>query len=85
MAYCLSLSLTEAFAQDWARFKAFALDATHEDAGATAAHHRLGLDLGGYVRLFLEQPEGADWGPLPARWESMREREAPAKAFSVAC
>jgi hypothetical protein len=78
MAYGLALSLVETFAQEWTRFKAFVREANHADAGLAAAHDRLGLDLGECMRLFLEQAEGDDWAPRPARWESLRAEPADA-------
>ena len=68
MAYALALSITDAFAQDWPGFKAFVSQARRDDAGAGAARKVLGLDLGHYVRLFLEQPDDGDWSPQPQRW-----------------
>jgi hypothetical protein len=77
MAYALALAITQAFAQDWPRFKAFALAARADDAGAAAAHDQLGIDLGEYLRLFLEQADGTDWSPQPARWNFTPDSDVP--------
>jgi hypothetical protein len=80
MAYLLALSLTDAFAQDWPRFKAFVLHAHANDAGAAAAREWLDLDLGEYLRLFLERDDGAAWGPQAARWPEIPETGTSAEA-----
>jgi hypothetical protein len=73
MAYALALDLTQAFAGDWSRFKAFVLEASHADAGMAAARDRLDLDLGAYLGTLFGHPTGADWAPDPRRWKRHRQ------------
>jgi hypothetical protein len=77
MAYALALSITAAFAQDWSRFKAFVLNARHEDAAARASGEHLDIDLGEYLQQLLKQP-GGNWEPQPTAWADIAEAEAPA-------
>jgi hypothetical protein len=75
LSYDLARLMVAGMSEHWSHFEAFALDANGEDSGARAAADALGIDLGEYVRHFLERDDG-DWGPQPARWEQPPERGA---------
>jgi hypothetical protein len=73
LSYDLGRLMVAGMSEDWSRFEDFALAAHRDDGGARAAEHHLGIDLGEYVRHYLER-EPADWAPRPATWEGEPER-----------
>lgn len=75
LSYALGRILVDGLSDDWPAFKAFALEAEMADAGAESAARHLHVDLGEFVRHFLEATEGT-WGPMPARWPGSPERGA---------
>lgn len=52
----------------WPPFRAFALSASFEDAGAAAASEHLQLDLGESVVAIFEQASAEGWRPDPKKW-----------------
>jgi hypothetical protein len=75
LAYDLGRILVNGMSSEWAAFKRFAAAANLADGGDAAAREHLHLDLGEYVRLFLDAAP-ADWGPRPATWPQPPERGA---------
>lgn len=75
LSYDLGRLMVAGMSEHWPRFEAFALAATGEDAGARAAGEHLGIDLGEYVRHYLERDDG-DWAPRPETWQGEVERGA---------
>jgi hypothetical protein len=75
LSYDLGRLMVAGMSEDWSRFEAFALAAHGADSGASAAADRLGIDLGEYVRHYLERDEG-EWAPDPQRWDGAPERGA---------
>lgn len=73
LAYDLGRLIVNGLGSDWAGFKRFVLAANLADAGASAAHDQLDVDLGEFVRLFLGRQDG-QWGPDPATWDRPPER-----------
>lgn len=73
LAYDLGRLMVNGLSSDWEGFKRFARAANLRDAGASAAHDQLHLDLGEFVRHFPGQSEG-EWGPAPASWPGAPER-----------
>jgi hypothetical protein len=68
LAYDLGQILVEILAGHWNAFRAFALEASYEDAGASAALERLGIDLGESVASIFEQSSADGWRPDPEKW-----------------
>lgn len=75
LSYDLGRILVDGLSSDWSTFKAFVREATLKDSGAAAAAHHFEVDLGEFVRLFLQRPEGA-WAPQASTWEAEPERGA---------
>ncbi|MFY2763871.1 hypothetical protein [Arenimonas sp. MALMAid1274] len=73
LAYDLGRLMVNGLSSDWAAFKRFAQAAHLEDAGRSAAHAALDIDLGEFVRHFLRQT-GGEWGPVPSLWPAPPER-----------
>jgi len=69
LSYDLARIIVEQLAKDWETFKGFALAADRSDAGAHAAHERLGIDLGKYACALLEREPSPAWTPDSARWQ----------------
>lgn len=76
LSYDLARILVAHFAADWARFRAFALAAHLDDAGAAAAAQCLGVDLGAAVCALLAREPDVVWAPTPAAWHAAPERGA---------
>ena len=68
LSYDLAQTLVEILAGNWAQFRAFAVAATYDDAGASAASEHLQLDLGASVASIFEQSEVDGWHPDPEKW-----------------
>ena len=75
LAYDLGRILVNGMCGDWAGFKRFAAQAHAADGGDAAARECLDLDLGEFVRHFLQAAPG-DWGPRPGSWRREPERGA---------
>lgn len=73
LAYDLGRLIVNGLSSDWEGFKRFAHAADLRDAGAAAAREQLGLDLGDFVRHFLDHDDGT-WGPEPDTWPQAPER-----------
>jgi len=73
LSYDLGRLLVAGMSEDWGRFEAFALAAMVDDAGAAAAAEHLEIDLGEFVRHFLERDDG-EWAPDPKHWAISPER-----------
>jgi hypothetical protein len=73
LSYDLAQVLIEILAADWPRFRAFALAAHYEDAGAAAAHEHLEIDLGESVASLFEKDLTQGWHPDPRKWEQAVE------------
>jgi hypothetical protein len=73
LSYDLGRILVTALSTDWSAFKRFAAAAKGADGGAAAAHDVLNVDLGEFVRQFLQREDGT-WGPDPRRWQQAPER-----------
>lgn len=69
LSYDLARIIVEQLARDWPTFTQFVLNARHDDAGATAAHEHLRLDLGELVTTLLERDTPKSWSPDPEKWE----------------
>ena len=68
LSYDLAQILVEILAGRWPQFRAFALAASYEDAGAAAASEHLQLDLGESVAAIFEQASSDGWRPDPGKW-----------------
>jgi hypothetical protein len=68
LSYDLAQTLVQILAGNWARFRAFAVAAGYDDAGASAANEHLQLDLGASVAAIFEQEHAGGWGPDPKKW-----------------
>jgi len=68
LSYELARLIVQQMAKDWPAFTRFVLAARREDAGAASSHEHFSLDLGEYVRVFLEQPVSNAWSPSPDAW-----------------
>jgi hypothetical protein len=68
LSYDLAQTLVEILAGNWAQFQAFAVAATYDDAGASAANEHLQLDLGASVAAIFEQSQADGWHPDPEKW-----------------
>lgn len=75
LSYDLGRVLVTGLASDWPRFEPFARDASLTDAGAASASRHLGIDLGEFVRHYLQREQG-DWAPDPSCWQQAPERGA---------
>lgn len=75
LSYDLARLMVAGMSEEWSRFESFALQAHGGDAGASAAETHLGIDLGEFVRHYLERDEGA-WQPQPGSWTQPPERGA---------
>lgn len=75
LSYDLGRLMVAGMSEDWSCFEAFALAAHGEDSGARAAAEHLHIDLGEYVRHYLERDEG-EWAPRPEIWDGAPERGA---------
>ncbi len=73
LSYDLGRLMVAGMSEDWSRFENFALAANRNDSGARAAETCLGIDLGEYVRHYLEREDG-EWAPRPEVWEGAPER-----------
>ena len=76
LSYDLARILTEQFAPDWERFKAFVNTASLHDAGNLAAMKEIGADLGNTVCALFGFEHSTDWSPNPVLWENKPERGA---------
>lgn len=74
LSYDLGRVLVDGLSHDWDGFKRFAAAAHAGDAGAAAARTHLHVDLGEFVRGFLDGDPAAAWGPDPSRWVQAPER-----------
>lgn len=74
LSYDLARIIVEHMAKDWESFKRFVLAAGAADAGATAAHDHLGIDLGELVCALLERVPSNAWAPDPEAWMDEPER-----------
>jgi hypothetical protein len=74
LSYDLGRVMVEHLSGDWARFRAFVLDARSEDAGAASSRKHLDIELGVMVAAMLEKDEGTDWAPDPQRWKHTETR-----------
>lgn len=68
LSYELAWLMVKAFAEDYERFRAFASEASWEDAGRAAAERHLGGGLGQYFCAVLGD---GDWEPRPERWHGI--------------
>jgi hypothetical protein len=76
LSYDLGRILVDGLSKDdWGAFKHFVRDAQLADAGSAAAAQHLHLDLGEFMRLFLQRDDGV-WAPSPATWPNAPERGA---------
>jgi len=75
LSYDLGRLMVAGMSEHWPRFEAFVLAADGADAGANAAHQHIDIDLGEYVRHYLEREDG-DWAPRPDSWQAAPERGA---------
>ena len=75
LSYDLGRLMVAGMSEDWRRFEDFVLEAHRDDGGARAAERHLGIDLGEYLRHYLER-EPADWAPRPESWQGEPERGA---------
>jgi hypothetical protein len=73
LSYDLAQVLVEIFAGGWTQFRAFAQEATYEDAGEAAAHTHLGLDLGASIAAMFDRTRSDGWGPDPEKWHGRIE------------
>lgn len=72
LSYELARILVEHFGKDWDRFSKFVHSVARDDAGRTAAHEALELDLGDCVCALLDLPDTKTWSPNPEVWYSER-------------
>lgn len=70
LSYDLGRVLVDALSKDWAMYKCFVLNANWHDGGLAAATEYLGIDLGEFVRMFLDQDVSCAWGPDQTRWST---------------
>ncbi len=75
LSYDLGRILVAGLCADWPAFKRFVGAAHLDDAGAAAAAEHLDVDLGEFVRAWLDCESG-DWSPDPSRWSQAPERGA---------
>lgn len=71
LSYDLGEHLTRLISRDYKAFTAFANAASYEDAGMSAAHDALGVDLADCVVAVLGE---GPWQPQPSRWSDGVER-----------
>jgi len=71
LSYDLGENLTRLVSRDYETFVAFANAATYEDAGARAAHEKLGIELEACAAAVLGP---GLWRPEPSRWREGVER-----------
>lgn len=77
LSYALAVLLVGGLAaDDWPRFRDFALQAHADDAGEQAARARLGIALGGALASLLGLADANACAPQPARWAQAPERGA---------
>lgn len=74
LSYDLARILIEHAAKNWEPFKRFVLASDAADAGATAAHDHLGVDLGELVCALLGREPSTAWAPDPQAWADEPER-----------
>lgn len=70
LSYDLARLLVAHLAADWTSFRDFALQSSHEDAGAQAANDCLDVALGALVCALLDRESSPDWEPTPAQWHT---------------
>jgi hypothetical protein len=75
LSYDLGRLMVAGLSADWPRFEAFAREADLADAGAAAAERHLHVDLGEFVRHYLQRDTG-QWAPDPRAWSEAPERGA---------
>jgi hypothetical protein len=68
LSYDLASTLVEILAGHWPQFKSFALAASYDDGGASAATEHLQLDLGVSVAAMFEKSHADGWHPDPEKW-----------------
>lgn len=76
LSYDLARILVAQFAAEWKPFRPFALAASFEDAGASAARQQLRVELGDAIAALLEKEPAPHWSPDPAAWHDTPERGA---------
>jgi hypothetical protein len=65
LSYELAWVSVRTLAEDYETFRAFASEASSEDAGQASAQKHFGSGLGGHFEAFLGE---GDWEPDPGRW-----------------
>ena len=73
LSYELAWVSVRTLAEDYETFRAFALEASFEDAGQASAQKHLGAGLGSHFEALLGE---GDWEPDPSRWEIREGIEA---------
>ncbi|MDR1462534.1 MAG: hypothetical protein LBI68_05275 [Azoarcus sp.] len=76
LSYDLARILVSQFSSDWESFRGFVLAADARDAGATAAHEHLGVDLGASVAAIFKREDTAGWTPDLDAWHEAPKRVA---------
>jgi hypothetical protein len=63
LSYDLAQGLVQQLGSDWATFRAFALAARYEDAGAASAQEHFKIDLGEHVKSIMQLGDDVSWAP----------------------
>jgi hypothetical protein len=63
LSYDLAQGLVQQLGSDWATFRAFALAARYDDAGAASAQEHFKIDLGEHVKSVMQLGDDVSWAP----------------------